>query len=138
MNIGKIIDALENKQNDNILNLTIDKIKNINLNILKDLYLPNKILNTYIKALTNYYFIDEIKDLKYGTYIRWINMLDPDNLILNKGAIFCDIKITDDGTNLVCKTFRNTFFQIKMDECLIFQKLTNQEQLILDAIHTLL
>ena len=91
MNIEKIIDALENKQNDNILNLTLEKIKNINLNILKELEISKKTCNEYLKALKHYYFIDEIDELKHGTYIRWINL--EDNLILNKGAIFCDTKI---------------------------------------------
>jgi hypothetical protein len=137
MNIGKIIDALENKQNDNILNLTFDKIKNINSDILTELKLPNKLKNEHLKSLKHYYFVDEITNLKHGTYIRWINMLDPEK-VLSKGAIFCDIKITDDGTKLVCKTFLNRYFQLKMDEYLIFEKLTYQEQIILEAIHKLL
>ena len=137
MNIEKIIDALENKQNDNILNLTLEKIKNINLNVLKDLKLSSKIVNEYTKALKYYYYVDEIKDLKDGSYIRWINLKDPDNLFLTKGAIFCDTIITDEA-QLICKTFQNRFFQLKMGECLIFQKLTIQEKIILEAIHKLL
>ena len=134
MNIEKIIHALENKQNDNILSLTLDKIKNINLNRLKETSLPTKLQNEYAKALKHYYYIDEIKDLKRGSYIRWIDEDD----ILNTGAIFCDITLTDEGTQLICKTFRNRHFQITMVKCVIFQKLTIQEEIILEAIHKLL
>jgi hypothetical protein len=35
---------------------------------------------------------------------------------------------------IVCKNYTNRHFQIKMDECLLFQKLTDQEKVILHAL----
>ena len=106
------------------------------LSILKQLELPKSKTLALLKMLKGYKFVDEMNDLKYGTYLRWISLVDPKNIELNRGALFCEIKITDDGVFIVCKGFGfiPKYFQIKMDECLLFQKLTEQEQILLQAI----
>jgi hypothetical protein len=80
--------------------------------------------------------VDEMSDLKYGTYIRWIPVENPEEIDLKKGAIFCEMKITDDGVFLVCKNFgyNSRCFRISMDKNLIFQKLTDQELILLSAL----
>ena len=77
-----------------------------------------------------------MSDLKYGTYIRWIPVENPDEIDLKKGALFCEMKITDKGVFCVCKNhgFNTRHFQISMDKTLIFQKLTTQEQVLLSAL----
>ena len=39
----------------------------------------------------------------------------------------------DNGTHVLVKNKMNQFIQIKFDDCLLFQKMTLQEQLILMA-----
>ena len=78
--------------------------------------------------------IDELSDLKYGSYIRWINISKPDKIKLTNGGIVCDIKINDDGTHIVCKNSFNKFMQLKMDECVIFQKINHQEEVIIAVL----
>ena len=58
------------------------------------------------------------------------------NIYLSKGALFCEMKITDDGVFCVCKNFGfpARHFQISMDKNLIFQRLTDQEQVLLSAL----
>ena len=55
---------------------------------------------------------------------------------LTKGAVFCELKVTDEGLNLVLKNygFSNKHFTIKMDDNIVFQKLTSQELVILSAL----
>ena len=108
----------------------------MNLKILKELELNRDETLEILKKLKGYKYVDEMSDLKYGTYIRWIPISNPENIELAKGAIFCEIKITDDGVFIVYKNFgyNNKYFQIKMDECLVFQKLTSQEQVLLSAL----
>ena len=48
--------------------------------------------------------------------------------------IICDIIISDDGIFIVCKNFMHRHYRFKMDECLIFQKLSAQEMVILSAL----
>ena len=50
-----------------------------------------------------YRFIDELPDLHYGSYIRWITIKDPENIKLTNGGIVCEMKVGDDGIIIVCK-----------------------------------
>jgi len=134
MDLKKLNSALDNDDNENIFGLTTKKILEMNLKILKELHLPRETTIDYLNKLKGYRYVDEIKDLKYGVYIRWIPITDPNNIQLKYCGIICDIKITDNGVIIVCKNFMHRHYQFKMDECLIFQKLTNQELIILSAL----
>jgi hypothetical protein len=89
-----------------------------------------------MKKLKEYKYVDEMNELKYGAYIRWIPIEDPTNIYLTQGALFCEMKITDDGVFCVCKNygFKSKHFQLSMDKNLIFQKLTDQELVLLSAL----
>ena len=136
MDVDKLLKALDDESNENLFNLTSKKILEMNLNILKELQLDRSETLQILKKLKEYKYIDEMNDLKYGTYIRWIPINNPENIHLTKGAVFCEIKITDNGVFIVCKNigYSTKHFQIKMDECLVFQKLTSQEQVLLSAL----
>lgn len=136
MDINKLLKALDNDNNENLMNYTTKKLKEINFNILKELYLSHEETIYLYNKLKNYKYIDELDNLKYGTYLRWISLKNPDVINLKKGAIFCNTKITDDGIFLLCKNhgFNSKHFQIKFDENLIFQKLTDQELILLNAL----
>ena len=134
MDTNKLLKALDDDSNENLLNFTTKKLREMTLNILKELHLSKKETLDMMGKLTNYKYVDEMNDLKYGTYIRWVPISNPDDIDLKKGAIFCEMKITDDGVFLVCKGFGNRHFQIKMDENLVFQRLTDQEQVLLSAL----
>ncbi len=136
MNVEKLLKALDDETNENLLNFTTTKIKEMNLKILKELQLSEKDTIELLSKLKDYKFVDEMSDLKYGAYIRWIPIEDPEDIILTKGGIFCEMKITDNGVFCICKNhgFNKRHFQISMDKTLIFQRLTNQEMILLNAL----
>jgi len=134
MDTNKLLKALENEENESLFNFTTAKLKEMNLNVLKEIHLSRQTLLDYMDKLQTYKYIDEMNELKYGAYLRWIPLTDPDDLPLKKGGILCDIKITDYGIVIVCKGFMNRHFQLKMDENLIFQKLSDQELVLLSAL----
>ena len=134
LNVDSLMSALDNEKNDSIMNLTTAKIQETIFNILKELHLDRQVLIDYFKKLKGYRYVDELNDLKYGGFIRWIPLTDPDYLPLNQCGIICDIKIADDGVYIVCKNFMLRHYRFKMDECLIFQKLSSQEMIILSAL----
>ena len=125
--------SLTNECNKNITNLTFDNINKNKQAIISDLYLSKRDKETLLKQLKDYQYIDELPDLVEGRYIRWINIINPHNIKLTNGGILCEIKI-EDYVTLVMKNKMNRFFQINLDENLIFQKLTDQEKVILYAI----
>lgn len=125
--------SLTNESNKNITNLTFDNINKNKEAIISDLYLTKREKVTLLKQLKDYQYIDEFPDLVEGRYIRWINIINPQDIKLTNGGILCEIKI-EDYVTLVMKNKMNRFFQINLDENLIFQKLTDQEKVILYAI----
>jgi hypothetical protein len=136
MNTEKLLKALDNETNTNIIHLTTKKINEMNWKVLQELQLKsNETIELYNK-LKGYKYVDEMDELKYGTYLRWIPLINPTQIQLKKGAIFCEVKITDEGVRLVCKNhgFPSRHFQINMDEHLLFQKLTDQELVLLSAL----
>jgi hypothetical protein len=134
VDVNKLMYALDNENNENIMNLTTQKILEMNLNILKELHLDKQTTLNYLKKLKEYRYIDEINDLKHGAFIKWIPITDPSYLPLHHCGMICEIKITDNGVFITCKNFMHRHYTFKMDECLIFQKLTSQEKVIIYAL----
>ena len=128
--------ALENDNNESIVTLTIQDIKSQKNDILQKLNLSRENLRENTKKLKEYRYINNINDLNYGSYIRWINLTKIDNLKLTNGGLICEIKINN-GIEILCKNNYNKFFVVNFDENLIFQKLTNQEKIILHVIKEL-
>ena len=136
MDVNKLLKALDDETNENLINFTTDKIREMNLNILNELQLPKKETYELLKKLENYKYVDEMNELKYGAFIRWIPLEDPENIHLKQGALFCEMKIKEDGVYCVCKNYgyKSTHFQLSFDKHLIFQKLTEQELVLLSAL----
>ena len=136
MDTKNLLKALDDDTNENLMNFTTQKLREMILKILKELELPRNETLDLMKKLKDYKYVDEMKDLKYGTYLRWIPINDPEDIQLTKGALFCEMNVKDDGVYITCKNygFNRKHFQIKLDENLIFQKLTEQELVLLSAL----
>ncbi len=132
--IYKIAEALENENNSSIIDLTSAKIKKIKNDILQQLQLKSKDLKEMHKKLKDYRYCTDLKDLQEGFFIRWIPLANPEKLKLTKGGIVCEVKLVQGQLYILCKNFLNIFFQIKFDEVIIFQKMSNQEKIILSIL----
>lgn len=129
--IDEIIQELDEK---NLLYLTSSKIKEMKNNILQKLYLTREQLIKYHKVLDEYRYVDEIDEIKIGGYIRWFNLAKPENLKLTNGGIIIDLKNTKDDISIVCKNNMNRVFSLKLNQCIIFQKLNMQEKILIKII----
>tara|TARA_Y100000816_G_scaffold273333_1_gene239580 strand:- start:6311 stop:6730 length:420 start_codon:yes stop_codon:yes gene_type:complete len=134
MNIELLQQALQNDNNLSIINTNIQEIKAQKNDILQQLGLKKTDLKEFHSKLKNYRYIDDIKDLNYGNNIRWMSLKNIDNVKITNGAVLCDIKILDKGLSLCLKTFNNRYFTIYLNENLIFQKISDQEKILLKAI----
>ena len=134
LNVNKLLGALENETNSSIMNMTSAKIKDIKNNMLQRLQLDRTTLKTFHKKLKDYRYCSDMNDLQYGFYIRWISLKNPDNLKLTTGGIIVDIDIISDCVQIRIKNNMNRIFQIKLDESMIFQKITPQEYVILGVL----
>lgn len=137
MNIQLLQQALENDDNLNIINTNIQDIKNKKNEILQELGLKRDDLKSFHKKLNGYMYIDNISDLKYGRNIRWINLKRLDPIKITNGSVLCDIKIGAKGILLVLKGFNASFITLYFNENILFQKINDEEKMILKAVEFL-
>jgi hypothetical protein len=137
MDVDKLLCALNNDQNEDIVDLDFATIATNKNKILQQLNLKKAELVLFQKRLKDYRYIEELKDLKFGSYIRWISLKNPEQLKLTNGGIICDIKNINNDIHIKCKNKTYMLFQIKLSEVIVFQKLTNQETIILKAMNYL-
>jgi hypothetical protein len=133
-NVDKLLAALDNDNNERIMNLTNQKIQHIKNKILQQLGISGEKLKSFHNRLKQYRYVADLGDLSYGSYIRWIPLTNPDKIYLTTGGIVLDIKFLEDGVQILCKNRFNRIFQIKFDNVLIFQKLNQQENILLSVI----
>ena len=135
LDVAALEKALENENNASISSLNTRKIVAEKMRQLQQLGFNQTVLADYAHKLRDYRHVDDLNGLMHGAYIRWINLKDPDKLALARGAIICDIKIGQKGVQLLCKTHPSpAMFHVVMDEVVIFQRLSQQERVILAAM----
>ena len=127
--------AVNNSKNDSIVKLNSFKIARDKKMILNDLNLNKKEQEVILNKLLNYRLVDEIKDIEVGNYIRWISIKEGvEEIKLTTGGHIITLEIENDGLHIKCKNRLNNIFEIRLDENIIFQKLTDQEELLLKVI----
>ena len=77
--------------------------------------------------LKDYRYIHRLCDLRVGRHIRWI---DKTNGKFSRGGNLIKIEIFDEKTSALCRNYR-FFSRCMLDNCIVFQKLTMEEQLFL-------
>lgn len=134
--------ALDNDKNESISDLTYSQIKRDKNDILQSLQFKSDELKSLHARLNGYRYIDieHGDDICVGSYVRWISLKMPDNLVLTNGAHVCGVYTDNENDGIItrirCKTThgnRCRFFVLNTDENVLFQKLTDQERIILDA-----
>jgi hypothetical protein len=127
--------AIENSKNNSIIKLNSYKIAKFKENILLELNLSETERDGFLEKLINYRMVDEIPDLELGNYIRWISIKEDVNEInLTNGGCILSIEIEETGVHIKCKNYMNKIFQIRLHENIVFQKLTNDEELLLKVL----
>lgn len=131
-----LMKALDNDIHNDLIQLTTAKIKAMNREILSELiWESNEDLGKALVLLKNYRYVENMNEIKNGNFIRWIDIRDAEeSAVLNKGGIVCDLKVGDSGVAVVVKNFARVYFTIPLESNLIFQKLSNQERVILYAL----
>ncbi len=93
------------------------------------------IIGPLYSKLSGYRFVDEVYRVHRGKHVRWIRIFTRDGKdvgagYLTNGGIVVDVKIQNNGVYILCKS-GNRFVQYRFDDCLTYQKLSMDEQMIL-------
>lgn len=136
LDIPKLMKALETRGTTGIENKTLasisqeifDALMSINLSSSRsDEGLYN--ISNMCNKLSQYRLIDEICDVTFGKYVRWVRMSSPEKL--TNGGVVINIKFGNDGAIVMAKCGKNRIIQYKFDDCITFQKLVYEENLML-------
>jgi hypothetical protein len=134
MDIHKLLHALDNDNNETIADLNYETIAKDKNQMLQQLNLKRDALTQLHKQLKSYRLVNDMNDLRFGSYVRWISLKNPAEIKLTNGGIVCDMKVIQEDLHIKCKNKMNRIFQIKISEVILFQKLSEQEQIILKAL----
>jgi len=130
IDIEELLKNVNNDKHDYLDNKTLGDILDDNINAVKSMGFPKDKMKDICNRLAGYRYVDNLHELHKGKHIRWIRN---DNKTLTNGAIVMDVKFLDNGSHILCRNAQHRLFQVKFNECLIFQKLSTGEQLILMA-----
>jgi hypothetical protein len=130
IDVNEIISKVDERQNAYLKNETLESVSKTIYDVLSDVEnIEEDTVKQYFGKLKGYRYVDNLCDLRPGLYIRWISLGDS-NINLTNGAFFQSSKIGE-TVNILCKNSRNRFFTIYYDDCIIFQKLSIEEEIIL-------
>tara|TARA_B100001057_G_scaffold232319_1_gene232520 strand:- start:397 stop:819 length:423 start_codon:yes stop_codon:yes gene_type:complete len=133
LNVDDLLSALDNDANESVMDLDWKAVHALKNDMLQKLHFPKGDLKAMHKKLKEYRYVDEVPDLRFGAYIRWIPLDGRNAGKLLPGGVVCEVK-TNNGVKVVCRNRQHRFFQCTMGECLIFQKLSDQERVLLSAL----
>lgn len=137
IDVNRLLKCIEQKKNEYLENKTIQNIIDENFDVIVSLGANKDETKILCDKLSEYRTIDKICDLHLGKHVRWIRR-DKQPVKLTNGGIVMDIKFMDTGIGILVKNNMNNFIQYKFDECVTFQKLSTDEQLILMAYEYML
>jgi hypothetical protein len=127
IDIDELLKNVNDERTDYLDEKTLDDILDENIKVVKSLGLK---VADVCNRLAGYRYIENIYEIHKGKHIRWIRH---DKMSLTNGAIVLDVKFLDNGCHVLCRNAQQRLFQIKFNDCFIFQKLSIGEQLILMA-----
>jgi hypothetical protein len=130
LDINNLLESIENEKNDYLENKTMQTVTDEIFDKIRELGIPETKARELCNRLVGYRYVDEIHEIHKGKHIRWIRQ-GADRL--TNGGIVVDIKFLDNGTQILTMNSQRRFIQFKFDNCIAFQKLSVEEQLILMA-----
>ena len=150
VNVDELLQSIESDKLLSMSKLSYDKINTIKYNVLTRIGLEDDELESTLLKLSDYRYVEELQDIHHGAFIRYIPLIakkggngnsnnndNPDDesneIQIKPGGFICDVKILGSGVQLLCRNHFRRMFQLKLDEVLLFQKLTKEEEIILSV-----
>ena len=130
INVDSLLSSIEDSKNDYLENKTTEIINKDIFDSVNAFPISLETKESYCDKLIGYRLVLELNELHKGKHIRWIRK---NNSKLTNGGIIVDIKFLDEGVHILCMGNGKRFVQIKFDDCVIYQKMSEAEQLIVMA-----
>lgn len=135
IDIEELLDNINNEANDKLLDRTLSDVHAERNRVLQSVGLPREELKSMNKKLRNYMYIDELRDLTYGAYLRWLPLNPEAEPYLRRGGFLVDVDFVERGVNLRVLTLARTHATVSFDANIVFQKLTESNLLLLELVN---
>lgn len=139
IDIDELLNAIENETTDYLENKTLKGISHEIFTCLSKIGCSQEMIQQYCEKLIGYRLVNELYELHKGKLVKTIKIFDeknpeiaPEPSLKMQGKV-CSIKFMNNGTYILCIGFPKRYMQYKFDHHLTFQKLSDDEQLILMA-----
>lgn len=131
LDIESLLSSVENVKNDYLENKTLRIVTEDIFNTINTLPCELEDKQQFCEKLSGYRIVDRLDELHKGKHIRWIRISE--NPVLTNGGLVTNIQFLDKGVYVTTMNVMKRFVKIKLDDCIVFQKMTMEEQLILMA-----
>jgi hypothetical protein len=132
LDVEELLRAVENENTQYLEGKTIGSLQQEIYDSLKP-YVAEDQLEPSFHKLAGYRLVDEVYQVHRGKYVRWIPR---EGGALTKGGTVLNVRFSDSGTLVLCRN-GNWFTQYRFDECLTFQKLSDDELMVLAAYNAI-
>jgi len=129
VDVSALLESIDKTKTSYLENKTIDNIRTDIDEKLRSVCISSDQFVEFHKKLLEYRYVDEIHQLHKGKHVRWIRT--GQKTTLTNGGIIVDVRFLDNGTHVLCMNAGKRFIQYKFDDCITFQKMTTDEQMIL-------
>ena len=137
INIDELLNAIENDSTDYLENKTLHSISNEIFNTINTFECSEERKKDLCEKLIDYRLVNEIYELHKGKPIKAIKLNHSNETTyqpkISIVGFALDIKFLDNGTHILCLNYARRLLQYKFDNYLTFQKLSDDERLILMA-----
>jgi len=133
INVQDLLAASENVDADFLRDQTLATIAKDIYDVLTVQDFDTDEVADFCQKLREYRYVDQLHQLHKGKSVRWIRLGTSGAPYLTNGGIVVDVKFLDNGTHILCKN-KTRFIQYRFDDCLTFQRLTADEQLVLTCM----
>lgn len=139
LDIAQMLQAGRNNDHQVPLETFQDIARQI-LRVLTNLHLSPDLLQSYVQRLREYRYVSQVDTLICGRYVRWIRRPqkkeggEEETTMpkLDNGGMLADVKFLENGVHLSALSPGTRYpRKIKYDNFLIFQRLTEDEMLVL-------
>lgn len=137
LDINDLLKAVDNENNASMMRLNSSIIKQKKNDILQKLGLRGENLAKMHEKLKEYRYIENLNDLNYNAFVRWIDISDPEDVFITNGAMVREMIAQDDTVIIKCMGFRFSTYSFDFNKCLVFQKFNKQEKVLLFALDNL-
>jgi ethanolamine utilization protein EutA (predicted chaperonin) len=135
LNIDELLAVAEKDQNKWLEKKTLSSIAKENFETIKTLEVSSEIMQKWCEHLIEFRKVNEIYEFKCGVPTKMIRKKEGEPYKFSYIGVLLTVSFKDTGTQLCCLSpFNKKQYKYNYDGALFFQKITDEEKMLLTAL----